>query len=368
MALTPQGILRFTVGIVTTAAILFLVWYFSSVVIYILVSAVLAIMGRPLVSWLLRIDVRGRRLPRWAAATVTLLVIWIVVATILSLCIPLVFNKINEFTALDFTSVLASVEEPISHAQTYLQRMFALPETEFSLTDTLIATLMELVDDQTINNAFASIINIAISTLITAFSISFITFFFLKEDGLFYSMVKAMFPERLQQNVTRALDSITLLLSRYFTGILTESIILMVVISAAMMIFGMKTDNALLIGLIMGVMNVIPYAGPLIGGIISAFIGLVTPIAGYTAMHTMAIIVCTLFCIKCFDDFVLQPTIYSARVKAHPLEIFLVILLAGSLAGIIGMLLAIPSYTVLRVLAKEFFSQFSLVQKLTQKI
>ena len=55
-------------------------------------------------------------------------------------------------------------------------------------------------------------------------------------------------------------------------------------------------------------------------------------------------------------------------MKAHPLEVFLVILIAGNVAGITGMLLAIPSYTVLRVLAKEFFSEFALVQKLTQNI
>ena len=177
-----------------------------------------------------------------------------------------------------------------------------------------------------------------------------------------------MFPDRLQKNVTHALDSITLLLSRYFTGLLTESLILMVVISTAMILFGMKTDNALLIGLVMGVMNVIPYAGPLMGGIISIFIGIVTPIDGMSVMHTTITIICTLFCIKGFDDFVLQPTIYSERVKAHPLEIFLVILVAGYMAGIVGMLLAIPSYTVLRVLAKEFFSEFTLVKKLTQNI
>jgi predicted PurR-regulated permease PerM len=181
-------------------------------------------------------------------------------------------------------------------------------------------------------------------------------------------MVKAMFPERLQMNVERALDSITVLLSRYFTGIITESLVLMVIISTAMILFGMKTDNALLIGLIMGVMNVIPYAGPLMGGIISMFIGIVNPIEGMTVANTVITICCTLFCIKGFDDFVLQPTIYSERVKAHPLEIFLVILVAGYMAGILGMLLAIPSYTVLRVLAKEFFSEFSLVQKLTQNI
>ena len=360
--------MRFMVGLAITAAILFLIWYFSSVVIYILVSAVLAIMGRPVVSWLLKIRISGRTMPRWAAASITLVVIMAVLLGILSLFIPLIFSKINEFAHLDFASALASVEEPIAHAQAYMQRTFAMPETSFSLTDTLATKIKELINYDTLNNTFTSILNVALSTLISIFSISFITFFFLKEDGLFYSMVTAMFPERLQQNVTRALDSITYLLSRYFTGLLTESLILMVVISTVLIIFGMKTDNALMVGLIMGVMNVIPYAGPLIGGVISAFMGIVTPIEGYTAIASVVIICCTLFCIKGFDDFVLQPTIYSERVKAHPLEVFLVILLAGYMAGIVGMLLAIPSYTVLRVLAKEFFSEFSLVQKLTQNI
>ena len=368
MTVTLQGVMRFMVGLAITAAILFLIWYFSSVVIYILVSAVLAIMGRPVVSWLLKIRISGRTMPRWAAASITLVVIMAVLLGILSLFIPLIFSKINEFAHLDFASVLASVEEPIAHAQAYMQRTFAMPETSFSLTDTLATKIKELINYDTLNNTFTSILNVALSTLISIFSISFITFFFLKEDGLFYSMVTAMFPERLQQNVTRALDSITHLLSRYFTGLLTESLILMVVISTVLIIFGMKTDNALMVGLIMGVMNVIPYAGPLIGGVISAFMGIVTPIEGYTAIASVVIICCTLFCIKGFDDFVLQPTIYSERVKAHPLEVFLVILLAGYMAGIVGMLLAIPSYTVLRVLAKEFFSEFSLVQKLTQNI
>jgi predicted PurR-regulated permease PerM len=104
------------------------------------------------------------------------------------------------------------------------------------------------------------------------------------------------------------------------------------------------------------------------GGILSACIGIIAPIEGMSAIHTFFTIGFILFAIKGFDDFVLQPTIYSERVKAHPLEVFLVILTAGHVAGITGMLLAIPSYTVIRVLAKEFFSEFALVQKLTQNI
>ena len=152
MAITPQNILRFLVGIAITAAILFLVWYFSSVVIYILVSAVLAIMGRPLVNWLSRQHIGKHKLPRWAAASVTLLAIFVIFASIFSLFIPLIFNKINEFAQLDFSSVLASVEQPISHAQRYLQRLFALPVTEFSLSETIISTLKDFVNYNTIYN------------------------------------------------------------------------------------------------------------------------------------------------------------------------------------------------------------------------
>ena len=135
-----------------------------------------------------------------------------------------------------------------------------------------------------------------------------------------------------------------------------------------MIAFGMNTTDACFVGVIMGVMNVIPYAGPLMGGIASIFIGIVSPIDGCTIGYTIGVIVGSLLVIKGLDDFVLQPLLYSERVKAHPLEVFIVILLAGSVAGIIGMLLAIPAYTVVRVFAKEFFSQFSLVKRLTENV
>jgi predicted PurR-regulated permease PerM len=68
------------------------------------------------------------------------------------------------------------------------------------------------------------------------------------------------------------------------------------------------------------------------------------------------------------DNFVLQPFIYSNSVKAHPLEIFIIILIAAKLGGITGMIIAIPAYTVIRVVAKEFLNQFKIVQKLTNSM
>lgn len=368
MTATPQTFLKFIAGAAIAAAALFLVWYFSSIVVYILISAVLAVMGRPLVKRIASLHIKRWRVPRTLAALVTLVVIWTVVATLFSLFVPLVFDKINQLTSVDFASVVGSIGEPIARAQHDLQQLFSMPESSFSLSDELTAAIKQVVDINSLNTIFSSVIGVVLSSVIAIFSISFITFFFLREEGLFYAMITAMFPERYHDNITRALDSVTVLLSRYFVGILSESLLLTVAVSLVMMAFGMQAADASFVGLVMGVMNVVPYAGPLIGGVISVFVGIVTPIEGMTLGHTAFVIAGSLLIIKGLDDFVLQPTLYSSRVKAHPLEIFLVILIAGSVAGILGMLLAIPSYTVLRVFGKEFFSQFSLVRKLTDKI
>ena len=348
MLLTPPTLARYTVGLLIAVAVAFLMWYFRSIVVYILVSALLAIIFKPLVGRLARLRIRGWHLPRWAAALATLILIWVLFVVACTLFVPLVFDKLYQFATLDFGSVLRSVEEPIARMQEYLHDLFALPDERFSLTDSLIQWFKSIFDYDTINTAFSSIVSLTLSAVIAFFSISFITFFFLKDDELFLSMLKAPFPERVHGNIERAMSSVSQLLMRYFTGILSESCILMIVISVTMIFFGMRTQDAFFIGLIMGVMNVVPYAGPLIGGVMSVFMGVVTPIEGMTTGHTMFVIAGSLLIIKGFDDFVLQPTLYSERVKAHPLEIFIVILIAGSLAGIVGMLLAIPSYTVLR--------------------
>ena len=258
MKTTPQTFLKFIAGAAVAAAVLFLVWYFSSIVVYILISAVLAVVGNPLVKRLAALHIKGWKVPRWLAALVTLIVIWVVLATLCSLFVPLVFNKIYQLSNLDFAAVVQSIEEPIAQAQGYLHEFFAVPESTFSLSEALASALKQIIDIESLNSVFSSIVNVVLSSVIAIFSITFITFFFLRDEGLFYAMVTAMFPERYHENITRALDSVTLLLARYFTGILSESLMLMVAVSLTMMAFGMKAADAAFIGLVMGVMNVVP--------------------------------------------------------------------------------------------------------------
>jgi predicted PurR-regulated permease PerM len=367
-SVTVQTFLRWVMGIGAAVAIGAILWYFRQTVVYILVSALLAIVGRPFVGWLCRIRINKFSLPRWAAAAITLALLWLVIGGLLSLIVPLVAGKVYELSSLDLRSALEGVEEPLNRLQNYISTIFVLPETHFSISDVIVSTLRRFLNYDTVNAVVSSIINTGMSAVIVIFSVSFITFFFLKEDGLFSSMVSAVFPEKYGENVHRAIDKVSLLLSRYFTGLLTESLIITTIIAVVLLLFGMKVEDACFIAVIMGMLNLIPYAGPAFGVLVSIFIGVVSPIDGCTIAYTLAVILSTICVVKGIDDFVLQPTIYSSKVSAHPLEIFIVILMAGSVGGIVGLLIAVPSYTVLRVFAKEFFSEVSLVRKLTKEI
>jgi predicted PurR-regulated permease PerM len=144
---------------------------------------------------------------------------------------------------------------------------------------------------------------------------------------------------------------------------------MMTLITIFLSILGVK--NALLIGFFGGLMNIIPYLGPVIGAILGIIIGITTNLSLgiYTDLLILSAQIAGSFVVaNLIDNLVLQPLIYSNSVKAHPLEIFLVIMLGASLAGIPGMILAIPSYTVLRIIAKEFFNGLRVVQKLTERI
>ncbi len=209
------------------------------------------------------------------------------------------------------------------------------------------------------------------NVLIGIFAVLFTTFFFMKEDKLFERGVLLLVPEKYEDKTKNALRKIRKLISRYFIGLIVQVTGIIILVTTGLTITGIEFSLSLLIGIIAGFLNLIPYLGPWIG----AAIGIVLVIAGnlgmdfYGEMLPMLIFVLLTFAVTQLVDVMLfQPTIFGNSVRAHPLEVFLVILIAGKLAGVIGMMLAIPSYTVLRVLAKEFFNQYKLVRGITNKM
>ncbi|MBR5770508.1 MAG: AI-2E family transporter [Alistipes sp.] len=359
--MNTDKIIKGLATLIIVAAVLAVLGYLWHVVVYVASAAILAILGRPLVRVISSVTLAGRRLSRGVAAAVTLVAIWIIAGGLLALFAPLVLNKVYELANLDWSAITQMVRQWFIDAEAYLESNLPidLPSLELMLKDRVWSLFTpEMLE---------GVAGYVLSAAIAFFSISFITFFFLKEDGLFYKGVALFFPDKYHENVYRALDSITKLLSRYFAGLLVESLMLMTVVSVVMMLFGMAVSDALIIGLIMGVMNVVPYAGPVIGALISMMLSMLAPIDG-NMLFTVAVLVSTIVVVKLIDDFIIQPTLYSERVQAHPLEVFLVILVAGYIGGVWGMLLAIPLYTILRVFAREFLSEYSIVQKLTNQM
>lgn len=188
---------------------------------------------------------------------------------------------------------------------------------------------------------------------------------------MFREGILLIVPTELEEKVSHILDSIAYLLRRYFTGIILEVFMVMLLDTIGLNLIGLDFNHAVMIGLICGTFNVIPYLGPWMGSILGLLLGTALNINADFMSHTLPLLglmTAVFISVQIIDNILFQPLIYSSSVKAHPLEIFLVILAAGSLAGVLGMFLAIPAYTIVRVIAKEFFDNMKLVRKLTEKL
>ena len=183
------------------------------------------------------------------------------------------------------------------------------------------------------------------------------------------NFIVSILPSKFEERIREAVEDITEMLSRYFTGILIQISVITVAVSIGLSLLGVK--NALLIAIFAALINVIPYLGPLIGAAFGVFITISSnlDLSFYSEMLPLLGKVVFVFgCMQMLDNFILQPFIFSNSVQAHPLEIFLIILIGAQLAGVSGMILAIPTYTVVRVIAKIFLSKYRLVKKLTQNM
>jgi predicted PurR-regulated permease PerM len=142
----------------------------------------------------------------------------------------------------------------------------------------------------------------------------------------------------------------------------------MIIVTIGMTIVGLSFQQALVMGLIIGIFNVIPYIGPWLGGAIAVVMGIGTAISvgGLPSIPMLVIyMIIVIASAQVIDNNIVQPMIYSKSVNAHPIEIFIIIMAVGSFAGIPGMIVAVPAYTAVRVFAREFFYNFGPVRKIT---
>lgn len=344
--------------------LLALAWYFQTIIAYILVAGIISLIGEPLIRLLLKINIKGWQMPRALAAMLTILTLLSFFGGMISAFIPMVADEARKLSNASVEEVLANIQGPIQVAQDYLNQ-FKLTDTPLVLETELKHLLTRLFDISAVGESLQYVLGLTGDIFIAFFAITFMTFFFLKDQGLFRNMIMVLVPDEHEERFGKVLHKSKELLTRYFIGVIIEMAIVIIIVSVGLSIVGI--DNAILIGFIAGLFNVIPYVGPIMGAVVGMLIGLSTNSEGMELMQMMGLVgkMAIVYGIaQLLDNIVLQPYIYSQSVKAHPLEIFLVILMAGNVAGIAGMILAVPTYSIGRVFVGEFFNQFKVVKAL----
>lgn len=359
---------KYIIGAITAVIAVLLLWYFRNIVLYIIVAAVLSVIGRPLVRAFKKVRIKKLGIPDWLAALMSLLSMYLVAVTFFYIFIPLIFSKMSALATIDWQGLFYNFHEPLARFENFLDEYFSIKMSSETITEAISRSFSGFAGIDAINSFVSSLVSVVAGTVIAIFSITFIAFFFLKDDNLFLNILLAVSPSKYESNIRHALNSANRLLARYFIGILCESTIMMLIVAISLICCGYGVSNAFFIGIIVGILNVIPYVGPWLGFGISLLVSMAFITTGTSFTFIFLSLGITILAAQMIDNFILQPLLYSNSVNAHPLEIFIVILMAGSVGGVLGMVVAIPTYTVLRVIAREFFANFKIVQKLTENL
>ncbi|MBL7474077.1 AI-2E family transporter [Robertkochia sediminum] len=359
-----NGILRAVAVLAGIVLLGFFLYKIQSVIAYILISVVISLIGRPIIHFLMH-----RLKFKSTLAVVTTMILMILFLTgIISLFIPLIMEQGKNLSLLNYDQLITSLEGVYFQLSDYLN--ISRSQVEASLEATLKQS--DLLSSFGLS-AIPTLLNNILGGIGTfsfgLFTVIFISFFFLKDSMLFQNALMAFIPDEREQRVIRSIEKIKNLLSRYFVGLLLQITILFVFYTIVLLLVGI--ENAVVIAFLCALLNLIPYIGPLIGGVLMIALAMSSNLGAdfSSVILPKALYVFIGFMIgQLIDNFFSQPFIFSNSVKSHPLEIFLVIIITGLLFGILGMVIAIPAYTAIKVVLKEFLSENKIVKSLTKNL
>ncbi len=401
----------------------FILYYFREVFTFVILGWVLSLIGSPINQYL-------RKYVGKALASASTIVIFAgLLVMLIWVFVPPLAQQTRNIAMLNYDNIVNSLQEPISDIEAWLFRkgVWTAPQVEYKIPlieDTLSKTsfitfqrldsILYSDDDsmrQTVNlvvyiqppspektvltpkvstpglidkirdnlltiinpGRITGVVNLVIGAvsgvLIAIISSFFIAFFFMKEDSLFSGAIRAISPSGQEEKWLDAISTSENMLKRYFIGIVIQIFCVGTFVGLTLSLLGFK--NAVVIGFFAALMNVVPYIGPILGALFGLLITITAnlDLSFYDVLlPKLGILLMVFGAMQMLDNFILQPNIFSKSVKAHPLEIFLVVLAGANLGGVLGMILAIPAYTILRVLLKVFFSEFKVVQRLTDQL
>lgn len=350
------------------AAILLFCWYFRSTLIYVVLSFVLSLICRPLIKGMRRLTVKGECAPDWLLAVVSIFIVLGGLILVITQIIPVVVNIIRDASL--FSDMHLPEGNLIDNINGWIVSLIPGLTPDFDAVGPILNYLKGLTADFSITGVLGSVVSVVADVGVGLFAVVFISFFFVKDEGLFARIVTALTPDRIEASVADAIADIEHLLSRYFVGLIIEmAAVALVDFLGLWAVARIGFGYALGIGFIAGLLNIIPYVGPLIGEVLGVLLCVVLKYGAGVGLDVniwmfALIVLAVMLTAQLIDNFVLQPLIYSSSIQSTPLEIFIVMLMAGHMGGAVGMLAAIPAYTVVRVIAGRFFYDKKIVRRL----
>ena len=358
---------RYLIIAATIAVLACLCWYFKKVLVYVIVAFVVSLLAQPLMRLMRKVKIRGKSLPSGLLAIIAIVFILGLLSLVVTQVVPVVTRIVRDAAVLNSAS---GAGNPLDRVNDWIVGLFPGLGPDFNVINVVLDQLKQVADVSNVTAVISSVTSVVTGLVVGLFSIVFISFFFVRDETLFRKIVCALVPDRMEGKIAKALGDIEHLLSRYFVGLLIEMTgVALLDFLGLWLIARLGFSNALGIAFIAGILNIIPYVGPLIGEAVGVILAVIlkygTGVGLGVNIWVFALIVLAIMLTTQFvDNFVYQPLIYSTSIKASPLEIFIVILLAGHIGGVVGMLVAIPAYTVVRVIASRFFRHVKPVRKL----
>ncbi|WP_044233519.1 AI-2E family transporter [Haliscomenobacter hydrossis] len=366
--MTAQTWSRYIIIGLTTLVIGFVVYHFSTIISYVITAWVLSLIGQPIYKRIRLMKIGKLRPGPGVASILTLLCFFLIFGGLVAMFVPSILKQASNLANVDYPAIATALEEPYHKVGLWLAQ-YGIKLPEDTLEQLLKNGLRGWFEPSKIGTFIASVFGAIGSIIVNVASVVFITFFFLQERKLFINFILALVPEKYEEPTLETIKDTVSLLTRYFGGLIIQLSIFGVALWLLLTILGIK--NALLIALFGALMNVIPYIGPIIGAAFGIFITISSNLGidFYAELGPMLIKVFVVFqVVQIIDNNFIQPYIFSKSVLAHPLEIFIMILVGAQVAGILGIILAIPVYTIIRVIAKEFLYQFKIVKQLTGRM
>ena len=336
-------------------------WYFSDIIIYLLLALLLSLAGRPIVKLLCKFRIGKIGFPRPLAAIIVIAGFIGLFFGIFAILTPLISQEIRNLASIDPQVLTDGYDRFLSQFEKFASR-HNVDVTATEISEAIVVQLQDFAQKLDIGNFFSHLVGIIASVFVAIFAILFLTFFSLSDDGIILKTAKKVFPVKLRNNFDNIVANTRTQIVRYFGGVFMEMCIVGLINGIVCHLLGVP--DAVLIGVLSGMLNIIPYIGPLISVCLNVILSCTSMIpmspAGIDVLYNIIKVVATFASAQLIDNFILQPFIYGKSVHAHPIEIFIVILAAAKVGGVLGMIFAVPVYTLIRIVVKEFFGQYFL--------